>query len=104
MWSETYMFWLLPSPPLFLDILQSYQSREEKEKGLTAGASSVRRTHCGRASNTGCSREALRLSLHLGFTVGHRFLRLIVLGNQLIGLLHFILLNHGVPHFNVSVL
>lgn len=30
------MFWLLPSPPLFLDILQSYQSREEKEKGLTA--------------------------------------------------------------------
>lgn len=45
----------------------------------------------------------LCVSLHLGFTVSG-FLSLAFLGNQLIWFLHFILLDHGITHFHVSVL
>lgn len=78
--------------------------RVGRKEELTGKVSPGRWIHCRTVSNTWCLRKHFSVRLHLGFAVCHGFLRFIVLGNQLIRLLHFVLLNHRVPHFNISVL
>lgn len=106
MWDENYTFWLLQRPPLFLDEYVPILSEWGGSGRLGAywrEWAVIRWKHFVMVFKTPDAQESISVSLHLGFTVGG-FLRFAFLGNQLIGFLHFILFNHWVAHFHISVL